>query len=702
MRTVFVLSALSLLFGSSSDDKVTGRVFDSSSKNPISNVNIYFPKEKVGATTDLNGNFEVNYSFDFPTTIKVSHIGFKTLYRSIDKSSSPELIFALERNFINMDELVVTATRTNKLHSDVPIATEVILKSEIERSGARTVAELLSQRSGVNLQTSVEGGSVLNLLGLDSRYILILKDGQPITGKFNNRVSLDQILAQNVKKIEIVKGPSSSLYGSEAMAGVINIITYDEIQSKSFDFSARINNTENKIRYDGLANASNNFNFRMSQPYKNFNIKLNINTDEINSDKSIELIEIDRIKKQFINAVIDWRSIRNHNFSFGIDAFSQTEKGASKLMNTDTKIKRDNFLFSHKSKNFTQSLMASKYSRNYVQNRPWGQLVRDDMTSEEFMEYEGLYNRKIGNSEFNSGLEIHQATYASDRIKDGQQAVVNTSFFIQSNFDLNRELSIIVGLRNDNYNEYDSVVNPRIGLMYKFKDHWKFRSAWGKGHRAPSFMERFIDWNHVQFNYAVIGNPNLKPEISNGATIGLEYTNPEKYQMSLMFYHTRFENLINDYIVKPGTLSYQNIQSATFAGTELLCQWKISDSWDSRWGANLIDNRDDNDMPIPNTMPLSLNGKISYHSTTGFMKTTISAKWIAPYSPQEFDPSSGVFITTKNKIDDYYVVNITGSKKIYDNYNIRIGINNATNYTNNRFGPFIGRSIFLEILTKLI
>tara|TARA_B100000959_G_scaffold22673_1_gene21895 strand:- start:600 stop:1109 length:510 start_codon:yes stop_codon:yes gene_type:complete len=169
-----------------------------------------------------------------------------------------------------------------------------------------------------------------------------------------------------------------------------------------------------------------------------------------------------------------------------------------------------------------------------------------------------------------------------------------------------------------------------------------------------------------------------------------------------MFYHTRFENLINDYVVNPGTLSYQNIQSATFAGIELLCQWKISDSWDSRWGANLIDNRDDNDKPIPNTMPLSLNGKISYLSTTGFMKTTISTKWIAPYHPQEFDPSSGVFITAKNKIDGYSVINVTGSKKIYDNYNIRIGINNATNYTNNRFGPFIGRSIFLEFSTKLI
>ena len=131
----------------------------------------------------------------------------------------------LKRNFIKMDELVVTATRTNKLHRNVPIATELILKSEIERSGARTIAELLSQRSGVSLQTSVEGGSVLNLLGLDSRYILILKDGQPITGRFNNRVDLNHISLTGIEKIEISKGPGSAIYGTEAMGGVINIIT---------------------------------------------------------------------------------------------------------------------------------------------------------------------------------------------------------------------------------------------------------------------------------------------------------------------------------------------------------------------------------------------------------------------------------------------------------------------------------------------
>ena len=116
-----------------------------------------------------------------------------------------------------MDELVVTGTRTEKFRSEAPISTEVINKKEIQNSGARNIAELLSQRAGVSLQTSVAGGSILNVLGMDSRYVLILIDGQPITGKFNDRVSLDQILTVQVEKVEIVKGPSSSLYGSEAM-----------------------------------------------------------------------------------------------------------------------------------------------------------------------------------------------------------------------------------------------------------------------------------------------------------------------------------------------------------------------------------------------------------------------------------------------------------------------------------------------------
>ena len=88
-----------------------------------------------------------------------------------------------------------------------------------------TIDELMSQRAGVSSSVNVDGGSIFNLLGLDSRYILVLKDGQPITGRFNNRVDLSQISLNRVQKIEITKGPGSALYGTDAMGGIINIIT---------------------------------------------------------------------------------------------------------------------------------------------------------------------------------------------------------------------------------------------------------------------------------------------------------------------------------------------------------------------------------------------------------------------------------------------------------------------------------------------
>ena len=700
MRTVFVLSALSLLFGSSADDKVTGRVFDSSSKNPISNVNIYFPKEKVGATTDLNGNFQIEYKFDFPTTMEVAHIGYQTLYQTIDKNSSIDIDLALKKTFIKMDELVVTATRTKKLHKNVPIATEVINKSEIKRSGATNIADLLAQRSGVSLQTSVEGGSVLNLLGLDSRYILILVDGQPINGKFNNRVSLDQIQTYNVDKIEIVKGPSSSLYGSEAMAGVINIITTNELFEKSYDFSVRANNTENNVRNDGFGSGSNYLNFKINQPFKNLNMSLNVNLQEINRDQSIELIEIDLLKKQFLESILSFNVFENHDLSFKVNTYDQSESGKSKLMVTNTKIQRNNLSFSHAFKNYTQTITSSTYKRNYLQNRPWGELERDDLTKESFVEYEGLFTKKIGKTDINSGIEIHSASYSSDRIKDGNQSILNKSIFLQTSFDFVEKFNFIIGIRNDDFSEYSSVINPRIGMMYSIDKNWKLRTAWGKGFRAPSFMERFIDWNHAQFNYSVQGNSQLKPEISNGTTLGVEYTDPSRHQISLMLYHTDFSNLINDYVIQPGLLSYQNIESATFSGLELMHQWKVSNYFNSRVSINWLDNRDEKNNPIPNTMPLSINGNLSYFNDNN-VRTTFIVKWVAPYLPQEFDPSKGIFVNADKKLNGYAIIDLTGSKVFYDFINVRFGINNLTNYIDNRFGPFVGRSAFLEFSTNI-
>jgi Outer membrane cobalamin receptor protein len=304
-------------------------------------------------------------------------------------------------------------------------------------------------------------------------------------------------------------------------------------------------------------------------------------------------------------------------------------------MDTDTDIDRKNFLLSHsaiskKEWNFNQTIIFNSYSRNYLQKRPWGKLEKDDFTSEKYVEYEILLNKKINSNELNTGFEIYRATYSSDRIKSNQQRIDNQSLFGQYDMNFSNQLTMIYGLRLDNYSEYDRVVSPRLGFMYKFQNNWKLRTSWGQGFRAPSFMERYIDWNHIQFNYTVIGNPDLEPESSNGVTFGIEYDNRSRIQYSLMLYHTKFENLIEDFVIQPGLLSYQNIEKAKFSGIEFLSQIKISKEFDGQIGFNWIDNRDGNNKTIPNTIPFSISNILNYNNSKSSFNFSINTKWVAP------------------------------------------------------------------------
>ena len=441
-----------------------------------------------------------------------------------------------------MDELVVTGTRTEKFRSEAPISTEVINKKEIQNSGARNIAELLSQRAGVSLQTSVAGGSILNVLGMDSRYVLILIDGQPITGKFNDRVSLDQILTVQVEKVEIVKGPSSSLYGSEAMGGVINIITNSNKKFREVNLSGRYGNTQNNFENEGLKNGSNNLGLNIIQPVNDLLFDLSINVEEIQKDKAVLQIDIDKVRKTVFGSKVNWKLNEDHKVSFRSNSYSQIDNGASKLMNTNTDIGRNNFSFSHqtsyqKNWNLNQTLISNNYSRNYVQKRPWGKIEKDDLTKENHLEYELLLNKQTEASELNAGVEIYRANYSSDRINSGKQEITSKSFFGQYDLRINSQFNLIIGSRFDSYSKDYRVLSPRVGLMYKLNENLKLRTSWGKGFRAPSFIERFIDWNNVQFNYLIEGNPELKPEESNGVTIGLDYYNSSSSELSLSLIH---------------------------------------------------------------------------------------------------------------------------------------------------------------------
>ena len=173
LKLLFLLIPLSF---ANSQIKITGTVIDNKSGSPLPLVNIYSLSSDVGEITDNKGRFSYTLNDKQKAELIFSHVAYENYHQVFD-STYDNVVIKLNETLIQLNNVVVTSTRSGYLLRDVPVATEVIGKKEITESGATTVSELLQQRAGVSTSTNVDGGAIFNMLGLDSRYILILKDG---------------------------------------------------------------------------------------------------------------------------------------------------------------------------------------------------------------------------------------------------------------------------------------------------------------------------------------------------------------------------------------------------------------------------------------------------------------------------------------------------------------------------------------------
>ncbi|MGB5026583.1 MAG: TonB-dependent receptor plug domain-containing protein, partial [Saprospiraceae bacterium] len=148
------------------------------------------------------------------------------------------LIFLLNKlsaqsDSVQLNEVIITATKTERSIGTVPMPVSVIKAKMINLSGSSRLQDILNEQSGLNVVSQINGfGNGIQMQGLNPDYTMILLDGEPIIGRLTGNLELNRVTLANVKKIEIIKGPSSSLYGSEALGGVINIITKSPLQSQ--------------------------------------------------------------------------------------------------------------------------------------------------------------------------------------------------------------------------------------------------------------------------------------------------------------------------------------------------------------------------------------------------------------------------------------------------------------------------------------
>ena len=221
LTTLFVLTLTSISLGQIT---LKGKVVDAKSGKALIGANVRLIGTSIGIATNNKGEFILEKIPEGTYTLRASYSGYEVSSIKVSSSKS-DILFQLKTSLINLDQVVVSGTGTHRRLKDSPVPIEVMTASDIKKSGISTIEDALVMLNPSFSFRPTAMGTNMTLNGMKGEYILILVNGKKMTGDVSGYVDLSRIDMGRVKRIEVLKGAASSLYGSDAIAGVINIIT---------------------------------------------------------------------------------------------------------------------------------------------------------------------------------------------------------------------------------------------------------------------------------------------------------------------------------------------------------------------------------------------------------------------------------------------------------------------------------------------
>ncbi|PIF00179.1 MAG: TonB-dependent receptor [Maribacter sp.] len=634
-----------------------------------------------------------------------------------------------------LKEVIVTATRTTRQLSSLPLPVNIVTKREIENVNSLRLNDILNEQTGLIMVP--DHGEGVQMQGLDSDYTLILVDGAPLVGRTAGTLDLSRVTIGNIKQIEIVKGASSSLYGSEALAGVINIITKNPEQGFSGNIGLRMgtfNTTD--------ANASVN--------YKKKKLGINVfanrySSDGYDLDKSDDLQTFDPYHNYTFNAKVSYDFSESTGLYVSGRYYTENQKnipkealkGEADINEWNTHVK-----LNHKHNEKWDSYVdfyATRYERdsylNNLDNTPYSEsdynqlLVRPEMRL--------AYNPTKKHS-FIGGIgwthETLTRTYFSNSPKFDAPYV-----YVQYDTNPTDKSNLILGARFDHHSEYESQLSPKAALRYALNDKIAIKGSVGYGYKAPDFRQLYLDFTNPTVGYTVIGHnlvpkrlpelqnegqiinilmptsefgESLKPENSFSFNTGLQLRPTTAVTVDINLFRNNIKDLIDTQIIARKTngqnvLSYKNISNVYTQGLEFNTSWKPSNYLRVSGGYQLLLAKDkdaekafgngevyarkdpgspsfqlkkDDYFGLFNRSRHMANAKVFYTLPKGKLNTNIRATYRSKYGLR--DANSNGYLDNYDKfVGGYAIVDFAINKTFYKNYQLGLGIDNLFGFT---------------------
>lgn len=541
-----------------------GRVVDENEK-PIAGASVRVEYTTIGTSTDLKGEFSLEKVPEGSNLLRISALDYNGARETINRSND-NILIRMKHSPLKLNEVVVTGTGTiNKLKNS-PVAIDVISQRELQNTNIPTFENAMIALNPSMSFTPNAMGSYMQLNGLSNRYILVLVDGKKLGGDVGGNVDLNRIDMGNIKRIEVLKGAASSLYGSDAIAGVINIITNKPKDLVNFSTETRFSEygqfTQNANLYLNVGGFSSSTSFQRNQADGwQLNKKEIINDKEIDTDKQAML----RFYSDVFSQRFGYKATKELSMYVEGSLFDKKFKRPVSAYGFDMKYVDYSFGAGAKYLLKNNGLITLdwntdrfEYFKAYLKETKDKNGVTFMPGDEEFVRRQKYNNINLKGT-FNAG-KFNKVTVGSEYKVDnlyapadsigGSRNVYTLAFYAQDEINLFGKLNIVPGVRYI-YNEtFKNRVTPKVSAMYTLHD-FNFRVSYATGFKTPELKQLFMKTEVTSKGKTTlsVGNKDLKPESSNYYSVNAEYIK-DFLSLAVTGYINNLKNKIDTYEIE--------------------------------------------------------------------------------------------------------------------------------------------------------
>lgn len=660
--------------------------------------------------------------------------------------------FAADENLqeFSLDTMVVTATRTQMSVKETPAAVEVVDSKKLEQTQAKTLHDALKGALGVNVFNDFQGRSNVSIRGSESRHVLIMVDGKRLGGEaaYNsaNAWDVDRIRMEDVERVEIIRGPAGALYGSDAMGGVINVVTktpdktmanvnyeygwYEDgkgagykgnlyLQGAEGNYSYKINAGLNKNRpYMDPNGSGDSMNFYGKQQP----ISLSVGYKFDNGNKLS--VDFSKIKENNQKSTTSRTDMKPGIWQDKVQTIWNNNKRTDYAITYQGSDDKQDWMFRAYKSVFDKHYMNQNNTRMTMGGRPGAWKLQDpkiDTVKRTLSVIEGKDTFNLSDkNKLTAGFEYRKDESEGTRLKKPNTSLSGSSArdafdkaainymaaYVQDEFRPNDKWLIIPSVRFDHSDQFSNKLTSNLAATYNAADDVRIKAAIGQGYKTPTVNDLYIFWEMYAANPGskgqfYVGNPDLKPEKSLSYELSVEKDWGDRSTVHLGLFRNEVKDLIGTYWtgkmtedypdIYPGItgdriMAYENIPEALLQGVELYGSHRIGKNIYLNAGYTFLDAKD-------KTAGTRLKDRAKHQVTFGvsYQPENIYA-WDLSFdlvSNINYYFNNGDKSTMGNFVyetKDFTIANIMASRHLNKDTKIYLGIDNISNHQN--FGAY--------------